>query len=417
MARGVQYAPPPLVITDKHRSQVTFRAWLEPLQIMEFWPWDPPYEKAGAENLAEEPPWPDSAPFQNYHLIADHCPPYFKTGAFRALNRPAQSFCRAAAYAGRALVEMCLPSGGTRPAPSRSNYDAVPLPIAADATRAHLEDLRRRRQHDDDEDGSKEGPAGGGLGGVGAGAGADGETEEMRRLRAKFATLREWAPRRPHRSPAAALADGERVDILLYLIDDQPQVAIFKDSDLALPPRPALRSTVAASGSDGFVADRYIWEEEAPKEEDWAVRGRESSSGGGRSGDKLEFLPLTPTELADWHCVREAQIGFETCKRMHAGFILVASSLSEQRSVANCHIHKGTTDVRCEGDGEGDNSAANVNGKDGDGKHGASSSSSEIPKFDQWAYNRQWNQRYGYPDDGPVILPSFTFEGKRYIIR
>ena len=61
MARGVQYAPPPLVITDKHRSQVTFRAWLEPLQIMEFWPWDPPYEKAGAENLAEEPPWPDSA--------------------------------------------------------------------------------------------------------------------------------------------------------------------------------------------------------------------------------------------------------------------------------------------------------------------------------------------------------------------
>ena len=105
-----------------------------------------------------------------------------------------------------------------------------------------------------------------------------------------------------------------------------------------------------SNNADGFVTNRLYGEatEEALVGD---LKSREDepfqSDDGGYVLGKLFPVPLSTSELAEWHCAREAQLSKNECLHMRHGFMLLATALLQQEEALNCELIKDTGQVLC----------------------------------------------------------------------
>ena len=187
--------------------------------------------------------------------------------------------------------------------------------------------------------------------------------------------------RRPHGSVAASLARKERLDILLYIVSGQPQVAIFKESDFK--PRGSFLSTFGRED----VQEEY--------DNDGSGAAPDSKAAKKRAYGLRVNAPMHPYEAALWHCGREAQLGATACGVMEKGFLLIVGALWSSRSAKDCVVDKVTGRLVCHADRESNDATRE---QVGDGHPRTATSA----KFNQSAYD----QRHGFQTTGGTTKSS-----------
>ena len=372
-ARGVQYAPPPLVIVDPDASEadrrevesrIRLRMWMEQDVIDEYWPWFP-----GAHNISP------GSKFQNFRRAysgnADICHNP-NSVEFAILPRKIQAYCRQVAFTLHTFLGTCLASGAVRsdPLPAYPG-ESAPFPLTEEGIAYHekLQEqyavrLREAQRELAVKRGEEYAP--------------DENNTSTSNVRQFYWKMR--LHRRPHGSVAASLARKERLDILIYVVARQPQVAIFKESDLK--PR-------------GSVLSTFGHEDVQEYDNDGSGAAPDSTAAEERAYGLRVNAPMHPYEAALWHCGREAQLGATACGVMEKGFLLIVGALWSSRSAKDCVVDKGTGRVVCHADRESNDATRE---QVGDGHPRTATSA----KFNQSAYD----QRHGFQTTGGTTKSS-----------